>query len=182
MVCSHPTALWDLHPHWAIKEPWLNLTNVICLQIICSCLFCWDRMGPQSLREASDFGFITVGRLMKQTQQGCLGRYLKLDLIFTTNAWKLYHGVYFLDRYWSQSIAVCRSQSQSQCVQPAAYFCFSNAAFALLLSAWLYCEKYDDGTLSRQLWIQGLLLLKVVCLMGKCLKIPVMSSKNKIQY
>lgn len=97
---SHKRALTEQNKHY-------------CLQIICSCRFCWGRMGPQSLREASDFQFITVGRLMKQTHRGYLGRYLQLYFIFTTNTWKLYHGVHFLHEYWFQSIAVCGESSLS---------------------------------------------------------------------
>lgn len=93
--------------------------------------FSWGRMGPLRPRGENDSRFITVGRLMKQTHQGCLGRYLKLYLIFTTIYMKMISRCVVSGRI-SDSIQHSErcSQFPSQRVLPAAYSWFSDAAFA----------------------------------------------------
>lgn len=113
------------------KSGWTKWNKHYCVQIIWSCRISWGRMGPLRLRGDNDFRFITVGRLMKQTHQGCLGRYLKLYLIFTTIYMKMISRCVVSGRI-SDSIQHSErcSQSPSQCVLPAAYSWFSDAAFA----------------------------------------------------
>lgn len=103
---------------------------------------------------------------MKQTHQGCLDRYLKLYLIYTTMYIKIISWcVFFLDQYWSQTIVMCVEASLRRTV---CYLQYISGSPMLHLQFFCLpvCEKYDDGTLSCQLCVKGLLLVKVVCLMG----------------
>lgn len=150
-----------------------------CVQLIQSCRISWGRMGPQRLREAIAFRFIAVGRLMKQTHQGCLGRYLKLDLIFTT--------IYMKTIWFVVS-------GPNPILKPVSVTTYPTCSIYLVQWCCIHKKKcYLPGCIVRNMmtglfnanWALMLCCLrKYFFLMGETLETRkyLLSSQNKIQY